>query len=364
VQGACRGWLESVVSGDALFRLVLAGKGPTYHKLLMNTPQKILVRTPNWLGDLMMATAFLRALLKQFPDAQVDLLVKKGFESIPLPHRGEVLVFDSSLGVKAMAKQLKGRYYSHGYLLTPSYSSALMFFLGGIKTRVGLKGQFGRSMLLNQVPKQVIEERGQHISKEYQLLLDPTGNTEPGLPGLALPKGWSDGLLHGGLNLKPGFVAIAPGAVYGPAKRWPYEHYLGLIHRLHVAGERVVILGQEGDFPLETTEAENLTGQTSLLELIALLSRSKVLVSNDSGAMHIMAALRKPQVAVFGSTSTLWTSPTNPKARVVSLHLDCAPCFKRVCPYGHYKCLHQIDPELVFDAYLDATGQPAELADS
>jgi len=328
----------------------------------MTQPEKILVRTPNWLGDLMMSTAFMRALLKQFPDAQIDLLVKKGFESIPLPHRGEVIPLDPELGVRGMAKVLQGRYYSRGYLLTPSYSSALMFFLAGIKTRIGLKGQWGRSLFLNLVPKQVLGERAQHLSKEYHLMIDPTGETEPKRPGLALPKGWSDRLLNGSLDLEKGFVAIAPGAVYGPAKRWPYEHYLGLIQRLHQAGERVVVLGQEGDFPYEDTQALNLTGQTNLLELIALLSRAKVLVSNDSGAMHIMAALRRPQVAVFGSTSTLWTSPVNPKARVVSLHLDCAPCYKRVCPYGHYRCLHTIEPELVFDAYLDALGEPAEPA--
>jgi len=133
-----------------------------------------------------------------------------------------------------------------------------------------------------------------------------------------------------------------------------------LAYRLSKAGERVIFLGMEGDFTLEAPQAQNLTGQTSLLELVALLSRAKLLVSNDSGAMHIMAALKKPQVAIFGSTSTLWTSPINPQARLVSLHLDCAPCFKRECRYGHYHCLNGIEAEMVLEAVNDALGRPAE----
>lgn len=321
-------------------------------------PAKILVRTPNWLGDLMMSTAFLRRLLKLYPSAQVDLVVKKGFEAIPLPHRGEVLPFDKTQGIGPFAKELKARRYDRAYVLPPSFSSALMVAIAGIPERYGLKGQFGRGLLLNRLIHNPLPPRGQHIAAEYQLLISAEDGFEPGLPGLALPQGWSDGVLSGPLDLKPGFVAIAPGAIYGEAKRWPYEGWLELIHRLHLAGERVVVLGMEGDFPYESTEAKDLTGQTNLLELIALLKRAKLLVSNDSGAMHIAAALRRPQVAIFGSTSTLWTSPLNPKARLVSLHLDCAPCFKRVCPYGHYDCLRGIGAELVFEACQDALAGP------
>lgn len=319
---------------------------------------KILVRTPNWLGDLMMSTAFLRRLLKLYPDSQIDLVVKAGYRAIPLPHRGEVIPFDKSQGLASFAKELKQRNYDRAYVLPPSFSSALMVALAGIPERYGLAGQFGRRLLLNRLVKNPLPPRGQHIAAEYQLLLSAEDGFEPGLPGLALPKGWAGGVLSGPLDLKPGFVAIAPGAIYGEAKRWPYEGWLELIHRLHLAGEQVVVLGMEGDFPYESTEAKDLTGQTNLLELIALLARAKLLVSNDSGAMHIMAALRRAQVAVFGSTSTLWTSPLNPKARIVSLHLDCAPCFKRQCPYGHYDCLRQISAELVFEACQDALAGP------
>ncbi|OGH01023.1 MAG: lipopolysaccharide heptosyltransferase II [Candidatus Lambdaproteobacteria bacterium RIFOXYD1_FULL_56_27] len=330
----------------------------------MSQPQKILVRTPNWLGDLMVATAFLRRLLKAYPKAQIDLLVKKGFEQVPLPGRGEVIPYSSKeQGVWSMAQELRERRYDRAYLLSPSYSSALMAFLARIPERYGLAGQWGRSLLLRPTVTSLVPPKGQHLSAEYhQLLTASLGieeiGSEPGLPGLSLAAGWAEGLLTGPLDLEPGFVALAPGAIYGEAKRWPYQSYLELIHRLSEAGERVVVLGQEGDFPFDLTQGKNLTGATGLLELIALLSRAKLLVSNDSGAMHIMAALRRPQVAIFGSTSTLWTSPTNPKARVVSLHVDCSPCFKRRCPYGHYKCLTGIGAELVFEAYLDALSEP------
>ncbi|MDT8448068.1 MAG: lipopolysaccharide heptosyltransferase II [bacterium] len=320
--------------------------------------EKILVRTPNWLGDLMMSTAFIRRLLKQFPEAQVDLVVRQGFESIPLPHRGEVIPFDRSQGIYSFAQDLRQRGYDRAYVLPPSYSAAAMVFLSGIKERYGLSGQWGRRVFLNRLVTNPLPPRGQHIAAEYQLLISDLDGFKPGLPGLALPKGWADGVLSGALDIEPGFVAIAPGAIYGEAKRWPYERWTELIHRLQLAGKRVVILGQEGDFPLVSTEAKDLTGQTNLLELIALLSKAQLLVSNDSGAMHIMAALRRPQVAVFGSTSTLWTAPMNPKARIVSLHLDCSPCFKRNCPYGHYNCLRGISGELVFEACEDALSKP------
>ena len=327
----------------------------------MPGPTSILVRCPNWLGDLMMATTFLRRLLKLYPQARIDLLVKSGLENLPLPHRGEILGFDKkSQSITQVAQLLSERGYQRIYVLPPSLSAAALAFMARIPERYGLTGHFGRGLFLNRKIKNPLPERSRHLAEEYHLLFEGQAGVKPGLPGLLIPAGWADGLLSGPLNLTPGFIAFAPGAIYGPAKRWPLEYWQELAYRLSKAGERVIFLGMEGDFTLEAPQAQNLTGQTSLLELVALLSRAKLLVSNDSGAMHIMATLKKPQVAIFGSTSTLWTSPINPQARLVSLHLDCAPCFKRECRYGHYHCLNGIEAEMVLEAVNDALGRPAE----
>jgi heptosyltransferase-2 len=151
-------------------------------------------------------------------------------------------------------------------------------------------------------------------------------------------------------------VAIAPGAIYGPAKAWPAEGYRAAARDLRQrTGLTVVILGTREEAALgESIRAGdegvlNWCGATDLAGLVATLARADLLLSNDSGAMHVMAALRRPQVAVFGSTSPRWTGPLNPWAEVVSGNAPCAPCFARTCRLGHYRCLEEIAPSAVVE---------------
>jgi heptosyltransferase-2 len=155
------------------------------------------------------------------------------------------------------------------------------------------------------------------------------------------------------------FVAISPGAVYGPAKAWPAAKYRELAQGLRDrSGLPVLLLGTRDEHELaeqiRAGEAAvlNWCGATDLPGLVAVLSRAALLVSNDSGAMHVMAALRRPQVAIFGSTSPVWTGPINPRAAVVTSVLPCAPCFRRSCRFGHHDCLGQIGVPRVLDAAL------------
>lgn len=327
--------------------------------VLSNNPTKIIIRTPNWLGDLMMSTAFIEAVLEKYPAARVDLIVRKGFEGLPLPHRGEILPFDKNeTGVIGFGKGLKKEAYDLFFVLPPSFSSALMAFFSGAKVRVGYAGS-GRSLFLSERKTYRVKHRTQHLISEYLQLLSKDIDAQNFFPNLRVDETWCrDKSLEGMDELPCQFVVFSPGAMYGPAKQWPIGHFQKLASLFLRKGVGVVVTGTAADRELGEKIAEhndgvlNLCGKTKLNELIALLWKSSLLVSNDSGAMHLMSALRKPQIAIFGSTSTTWTSPKNASAKILTQNLPCAPCYKRECPFGHYDCLRGVEPEAVMEASL------------
>jgi heptosyltransferase-2 len=154
-------------------------------------------------------------------------------------------------------------------------------------------------------------------------------------------------------------IALCPGAEFGPAKRWPAAHYTRLADLLYSTDPRreLILLGSKADAQTageiaaaSAAPVRVLAGQTSLDEAIALIAGAQAVVSNDSGLMHIAAALERPQVALFGSSDPRHTPPRSARAQVLWLHLECSPCFKRVCPLGHLNCLNQIAPEEVLRA--------------
>ncbi len=304
----------------------------------------------------MMSTAFIKAVLEVFPTSRVDLIVKRGFEGLPLPNRGKILPFNKNeINAYGFGKQLKSEKYDLIYILPPSFSAGLMAYSSRIPDRTGYKGSF-RGWLLNNGRSYNQKPRSQHLVQEYLQLLDDYQSNLNFYPELEADQTWISGQLDGiEANLPKSYISIAPGAIYGPAKQWPASHYRELVSMLVKENKSVVILGTEMDAAIGDTLGEysegvyNLCGKTSLNQLIAVLANSKLLVSNDSGAMHVMAALQKPQVAIFGSTSTIWTGPLNRQAEVVRQTVDCAPCFKRECRFGHYDCLKLIDPKSVMD---------------
>jgi len=313
-------------------------------------PGRIVVRAPNWLGDLMMATGGVRAILERWPTAVVDLVVRAGHEGLPLPGRGRILPFDvGTMTAGAFGASLRAAGYDRFYVLPPSFSSAWMAFRSGVPERVGYQGSL-RGPLLRPAVAPRAPARSVHLTREYLDLIDPGLELDRYPPRLDVPDVWTAGPLARICREVPErFVAIAPGAVYGPAKAWPAERYRELARGLHDrTALPVVVLGTSGERVLgERVRAGgdgilNWCGLTDLPGLVAVLSRAALLVSNDSGAMHVMAALRRPQVAIFGSTSPVWTGPLNPQAVVVSLGLPCAPCFARTCRYGHYDCLKRV----------------------
>lgn len=323
-----------------------------------HTPEKILIRTPNWLGDLMMSIAFIQRVLIKFPTSTVDLIVKKGFQEIPLPHRGEVLIFEKkTASAFHFGKSLRARKYDRVYILPPSFSSALMAFIARIPIRIGYQGYF-RSFLLKPSKPYNKQYRSEHIIREYLMLLEDHVTEDSLWPKLKLPQEWIE-KRTAGIGIDEHTVCLAPGAIYGPAKQWPITHFQELAATLSRTGQKVVILGTPPDHPdgeiirSNNPGVMNLCGKTDLPQLIALLAVSKILISNDSGAMHIMAALQKPQIAIFGSTSNTWTGPMNRNARIVSVNLPCSPCFSRVCPKKHYDCQNNVSPDMVLAKIRD-----------
>lgn len=320
-----------------------------------HTPGKILIRTPNWLGDLMMSTAFINVVLESFPGAIVDLIVKSGFESLPLPHRGEILPYDKkTVSPIQFGKSLRKRDYNTIFILPPSFSSALMAYVAKIPNRIGYVEQF-RGFLLKPAIKYQGKPRSRHLIDEYIGLMPRLKIKHPRFPTLFIEDDWAQSHLPERDAIPDVFISIAPGAIFGPAKQWPVNHYRRLASLAAKRGIASVIVGTDKDHAIGeqisdcTDNVLNLCGQTSLNQLVALLAKSRLLVSNDSGAMHIMAALQKPQIAVFGSTSAVWTSPRNPHSEIIQLEMECSPCFQRTCRFGHYHCLEHIQPERVME---------------
>ena len=240
-----------------------------------------------------------------------------------------------------LGRRLKERGYHQAIVLPNSWKSALTPFFAGIPLRSGYVGEF-RYGLLNLNYR---NNGSGGMAAHYARLSEPPGRevAEP----LAEPRLKADAekiqATRNKFSLPARYAVLCPGAEYGPAKRWP--HFRELATRVGIA---VVLLGSRADAPTANyIEGKNLVGQTTLDEAIDLIAGAAYVVTNDSGLMHVAAALGTPQVALFGSSSPERTPPLSARARVVWLRPECSPCFERVCPLGHFKCLSGLTVERV-----------------
>ena len=253
---------------------------------------------------------------------------------------------------RALGKQLHGR-FDTAYVLPNSLKSALLPFLASIPRRVGYLGEARVGLLTHRLKN----PSGKPPMVAFYSALSGEGGLEQDTPRLSLPAAQVDAVLAQQGLARGGYVVMAPGAEYGPAKRWP--HFGGLAQLLD---RPVVLLGSGKESELcEAIRAQapercrNLAGKTSLMEAFALIAGAGHVVSNDSGLMHVAAAFGVPQVALFGSSSASHTPPLNQRAQVVWLKqdpnylppLDCSPCFQRECPLGHFRCLNDVAPARV-----------------
>ncbi|MEO5696356.1 MAG: lipopolysaccharide heptosyltransferase II, partial [Burkholderiaceae bacterium] len=262
---------------------------------------------------------------------------------------------------RRLARQVRGR-FDAAYVLPNSLKSALLPWLAGIARRVGYHGE-GRYLLLNQ---RLPNPGGRPPMVAFYAALAGESPAADERPQLRFDDQVLDAATRSAGVERHAFWVFAPGAEYGPAKCWPAEHYAALARALHARhGQPVLLLGSPKEAALcEQISAHAdgacraLAGATSLIDAMALIAAARGVVSNDSGLMHVAAAFGVPQAAVFGSTSPEHTPPLNPRARVLwlkqELQLDCAPCFDRVCRFGHTRCLTGVSAERVDAALADA----------
>lgn len=333
-----------------------------------------LVIAPQWIGDAVMSEPLLARLAARGEVLAVAALPWVAPVYRAMPQAGEVIELPFAHGRldwaarRRVARELRGR-FDAAYVLPNSFKSALLPLLARVPLRVGYVGE-SRYGLLN---RRLANVPGRPPMVAFYSAL-AGGDAVPGeRPRLQLDRALIAAAAERAGVAPDGYWVFAPGAEYGPAKRWPAPHYASLARMLHACSALpVLLLGSAKEAALCREIAreagagcEVLAGQASLADAMALIAAARGIVSNDSGLMHVAAAFGIAQAAIFGSTSPEHTPPLNPNARVLwlkdELQLDCAPCFDRVCRFGHTRCLTELAPERVQAALLQAvSSRPRE----
>jgi len=336
----------------------------------MPAPQNILVRMPNWIGDLVMATPVLTDLRAAFPKAKITAMCRKPLcdllktdESID-----ELFCFKKPRNefgrreeLRDIIAKISAGQYDVGVLLTNSFSSAWWFWQGKVGKRIGYSAHF-RRFLLNVALKFPKEKEHEVIT--YKRLLGPLGipisQTAPRLFMKDKEVEESKALLYQRGYVKgKKLIGINPGAAYGSAKCWPPERFRALAMRLLLEIDAFIVFfgdattaGMVKEISQGLPEkAIDLAGVTSLRELACIIKDCDVLVTNDSGPMHIGAAFSVPLVALFGSTDDELTGPWNQGKNVINKRVKCSPCFKRTCPID-FPCMKEISVDEVVERVL------------
>ena len=326
--------------------------------------QKILVIAPSWVGDCMLAQPMLARLMQRHPDAQIELLAPPWTAALlrQMPEVYKVLINPFPHGAFNLAdryrlgKQLRASHFEQAIVLPNSFKSALVPLFAGIPLRTGFVGEM-RYGLLNDVRKLDKNELPLMVERYAHLAEAPSNAIKHALPQprLRVSEGQQKNALDKfGLSITKPVAVFCPGAEYGPAKRWPVPYFAQLAQYLRDFGYDVWLVGSPKDkeigdkiVALGNNACHNLCGATELGDAIALLSCADLVVSNDSGLMHIAAALDRPMLALYGSSSPRFTPPLSANAQVLKLDMKCSPCFKRECPLGHFNCMNQMTPEQV-----------------
>lgn len=327
----------------------------------------ILVVGPSWVGDMVMAQTLFKVLKQQQPHRAIDLLAPawsaplaarmpeiRAAIAMPVGH-GEL-----RLGLRhALGKQLRAQKYNQAIVLPNSFKSALVPVFANIPKRTSWRGEM-RYGFINDM-RLLDKVKYPKMIDRFAALAYPKDHLLP--EKLPLPEFSIDRtvlattLTNYNLSTEQPVLALCPGAEFGPAKRWPSEHYAKVAQAYLARGWQVWLFGSTNDAPVADTimqltgkQCVDLTGKTQLSQAIDLLSVASLVISNDSGLMHISAALQRPMVVIYGSTDPGFTPPLLENVKIVSLGLACSPCFERECPLGHLKCLHDLMPEKVLAA--------------
>ena len=314
-------------------------------------PFNIIVRSPNWLGDACMALPAVRALKQGRPDLKLTVLAPAKLGDLwgMIPEVDAVISKEGKENTGSVARKIRGAgVFDAAVLLTNSPRSALEFWRAGIPRIIGYRGSL-RSWFVNQiVPEPRAGQPPEHHAQRYLRIAKNCGAAvdDPAL--------FSTPPLQSGATIQIGLCA---GAEYGPAKRWPLERFAEAANKLSVAMPQIewLLIGAPGEKEmgaklanmLAQSRHQNLVGQTTLTELITRLRQCRLLLTNDTGTMHLAAALGVPTVSIFGSTEPILTGPLGNHHRIVRHHVPCSPCFLRECAFGHYDCMTGVTVERV-----------------
>jgi heptosyltransferase II len=331
---------------------------------------RILVVAPSWVGDMVMAQSLFIALKQQHVDCQIDVVAPPWTLALTA-HMPEVSqafpmsVTRGKLGLLErikLGKSLRQYRYDQAILLPNTWKSALIPFFANIPLRTGYVGEC-RWGLLNDVRRLDKTVLTKTVQRFVALAAPSTLNTVPVCPTPVFkinPERQQQLIQQYALLTNQKVLALCPGAEYGEAKRWPVAHYAQVAKQKIDQGWQVWLFGSAKDQTvasdinqLTAHRCIDFSGKTSITEAVDLLSLADVVVSNDSGLMHVASALDKNLIAVYGSSDPNFTPPLNAKAKILYSGLQCSPCFKRECPLGHTQCLTGIGAEQVLSQIND-----------
>lgn len=334
--------------------------------------KRYLIVGPSWVGDMIMSQTLYRLLRHRHPECSIDVLAPKA--SLPLVsrmpeiNRGIVMkTGHGELGLgyrRGLGQQLQKNRYTHAIVLPNSLKSALVPFFADIPVRTGFRGEY-RYLLINDMRMLLQDRMPRMIDRFNALGLKPGAPLPDDVPE-AMPELMVDSenlaqlLDRFGIDATRPALGLCPGAEFGDAKRWPGKHFATVADTAIARGMNVLLFGGPNDADvasdIERAVPEharrfcfNLAGETSLLDAVDLLSHCRQVVSNDSGLMHAAAAVGVPVAVMYGSTSPAFTPPLSDEALIFSTGISCSPCFKRVCPLGHKRCLTELQPGLLDD---------------
>jgi heptosyltransferase-2 len=346
------------------------------HESRSYNPKKIMVRATNWIGDAVISLPAIEALHARFPKAENVLVSKPWVSELYCNHPAisRQIVYDAegehrgARGFRKLIRKLRSERFDAAILLQNAFQAAWMAWCAGIPLRIGY-ARDGRSSLLSEAVEVPLRASYGHEAYYYLQLLFRSGLIEKPqtvrevhLHLAESERSWAVKQLQTmGLGGRRFLIGICPGASFGPAKRWLPDRYAKLADRLIDAlGADVLIFGSRAEMPLAEAVARAMehtpvlvAGKTTLREFMALLAKCHLVVTNDSGPMHLVAALGLPLLAIFGSTNERATGPLAVRARVIKHPVECSPCGLRQCPID-FRCMTGISVDEVYRAALES----------